>query len=431
MQIGEFAKICNTKITILRHYDKEGLLEPDYVDPFTGYRYYSKEQIPIFFRITALKKAGFSLLEIKQILFSCQTNQELLSVFEKKQEMLYAMISDLNEARKNIVGEQTDFKVDFFKNGNAMQAQSTAFNANYEKEAYELTESAISANHYQRISSYHLQSIPNSGYAYLICDVIKLKMNAMNIHDNLSLPFINDEEVIGKWEIMGEYAEKSDFFIGKPKGYPSISETVRNIYFLPQGKRYWCYSWTKGYLLCHSDADSTVNPYTTEAHGNEFYMFVKMKSYEYRYGGRETVLVLRRLDRIAYRAEELRKTDGVDLPFLSDDKILGNWKVFDCCRTKEQFDWRQPAKTAFPVSSLSFEGDGTALLSYYSLNAANEKKQICKWTKGVLIKGNLACAYEIRMIEDREYLFLEWKNGDYVYANQAPWQYVFVKESVQ
>ena len=49
MQIGEFAKICGTKITVLRHYDKEGLLEPDYVDAFTGYRYYSNEQIPVFF----------------------------------------------------------------------------------------------------------------------------------------------------------------------------------------------------------------------------------------------------------------------------------------------------------------------------------------------------------------------------------------------
>ena len=48
MQIGEFARICKTRISVLRHYDKEGLLSPDYVDNFTGYRYYSKEQIPVF-----------------------------------------------------------------------------------------------------------------------------------------------------------------------------------------------------------------------------------------------------------------------------------------------------------------------------------------------------------------------------------------------
>ena len=38
-------------------------------------------------------------------------------------------------------------------------------------------------------------------------------MNAINIHDDLALPFVNDEEVVGKWEIVGEYAEKSDLFM--------------------------------------------------------------------------------------------------------------------------------------------------------------------------------------------------------------------------
>ena len=431
MQIGEFAKICNTKITILRHYDKEGLLEPDYVDSFTGYRYYSKEQIPIFFRITALKKAGFSLSEIKQILFSCQNNEEILSLFEKKQASLYEMIKDLDGARKIIVGKPLKFDVKFSENNGIIQAESTAFNANYEKEAYERTESVISANHYQRISSLRLQSVPNSGYAYLICDVIKLKMNAVNIHDNLSLPFINDEEVIGKWEIVGEYAEKSDFFAGKPKNFSVFSESVRNIYFLPQGKRYWCYSWTKGYLLCKSDADSTVNPYTTEYYENDFYMFVKMKSYEYRYGGKETVLVLRRLDRIAYREEDLRKTDQVDIPFIRDDSILGVWHVFDCCRTKECFDPTHPTQAAFAVSSLIFEEDGKAILSYGSLDKANGKRQLCRWTDGFLIREKLACTYEIQVLENREYLFLEWKNGDYIYAGRTPWYYVFVRGALQ
>ena len=32
MKIGEFAKMCGTKISVLRHYDKEKLLEPQYTD---------------------------------------------------------------------------------------------------------------------------------------------------------------------------------------------------------------------------------------------------------------------------------------------------------------------------------------------------------------------------------------------------------------
>ena len=45
MKIGEFAKMCGTKISVLRHYDREKLLEPQYTDKFSGYRYYSSEQI--------------------------------------------------------------------------------------------------------------------------------------------------------------------------------------------------------------------------------------------------------------------------------------------------------------------------------------------------------------------------------------------------
>ena len=59
MKIGEFAKLCGTKISVLRHYDREGLLEPQHIDEFSGYRYYTSEQILSFYRITALKKAGF------------------------------------------------------------------------------------------------------------------------------------------------------------------------------------------------------------------------------------------------------------------------------------------------------------------------------------------------------------------------------------
>lgn len=88
MQIGEFAKICNTKISVLRHYDKEGLLVPDYIDRFTGYRYYAKGQIAVFMRITALKKAGFSLGDIKNILANCNSDNHVIALFEKKKAEL-------------------------------------------------------------------------------------------------------------------------------------------------------------------------------------------------------------------------------------------------------------------------------------------------------------------------------------------------------
>ena len=212
MQIGEFARICDTKITVLRHYDKEGLLEPDYVDAFTGYRYYSDAQIPVFFRITALKKAGFSLAEIKNILSSCDHNDMLLALFEKKQIELTHMISELEEARKMILSEKKSFEITFSEENGGIFARSTIFNGNALIQAREMMESTLGAKRYQRISAYRIQSVPNSGNVYLVCEVIPLNTVAVNVHDPIAIPFENDERVVGKWGMIGEYAVKEDFY---------------------------------------------------------------------------------------------------------------------------------------------------------------------------------------------------------------------------
>ena len=44
---------------MLRHYDEIGLLRPVRIDPESGYRYYSENQLPAAGRIAALKDMGF------------------------------------------------------------------------------------------------------------------------------------------------------------------------------------------------------------------------------------------------------------------------------------------------------------------------------------------------------------------------------------
>ena len=46
LTIGEFATLSHLSVRTLRRYHETGPLEPAAVDPFTGYRYYSAEQIP-------------------------------------------------------------------------------------------------------------------------------------------------------------------------------------------------------------------------------------------------------------------------------------------------------------------------------------------------------------------------------------------------
>ena len=45
-RIGEFSKLTQVSIRMLRYYDEAGILTPAEVDKWTGHRLYSVEQIP-------------------------------------------------------------------------------------------------------------------------------------------------------------------------------------------------------------------------------------------------------------------------------------------------------------------------------------------------------------------------------------------------
>src|SRR5512139_3441683 len=68
IKIGDFARLSQVSVVTLRYYDEMDLLKPVKVDHFTGYRYYSSDQLPRPNRILALKDLGFSLEQIKLML---------------------------------------------------------------------------------------------------------------------------------------------------------------------------------------------------------------------------------------------------------------------------------------------------------------------------------------------------------------------------
>ena len=69
---------------MLRHYDQLGLLTPSQTDPFTGYRYYSAEQLPRLNRIIALRDLGFSLEQIAGMLDEDFSTDQLLGMLKLK-----------------------------------------------------------------------------------------------------------------------------------------------------------------------------------------------------------------------------------------------------------------------------------------------------------------------------------------------------------
>ncbi len=54
LKIGEFSRLAEVSVKTLRYYDDLGLLQPNWVDRYTGYRYYTLQQLPRLNRILAL-----------------------------------------------------------------------------------------------------------------------------------------------------------------------------------------------------------------------------------------------------------------------------------------------------------------------------------------------------------------------------------------
>lgn len=64
LKIGEFSKLTQVTVRMLRYYDEMGLLKPLQIDPWTGYRMYSITQIPVLNKIIYLRDSGFNVAEI-------------------------------------------------------------------------------------------------------------------------------------------------------------------------------------------------------------------------------------------------------------------------------------------------------------------------------------------------------------------------------
>lgn len=87
-KIGDFSKISQVSVKTLHHYDDIGLFKPAAVDPFTGYRHYTIDQLPRLNRILALRDLGFSLEQIAQLLDDQLSFETLCAVMHMKQAEL-------------------------------------------------------------------------------------------------------------------------------------------------------------------------------------------------------------------------------------------------------------------------------------------------------------------------------------------------------
>src|ERR1700674_1673143 len=68
LAIGDFSRATHLTVKTLRHYHETGLLEPAQIDPQTGYRRYTTEQIPVARIIRRFRDLDMPLNEILSVL---------------------------------------------------------------------------------------------------------------------------------------------------------------------------------------------------------------------------------------------------------------------------------------------------------------------------------------------------------------------------
>lgn len=121
---GQFAKICGIPKHILFHYDQIKLFQPEIIKE-NGYRYYSFRQLDTFSIISALKKLGMPLKEIKKYMDE-RNPAKLVDLLEQKS----------NEVTKEIIKlENTKREIDSLKDltVNAMYAKYNIIEPAYHK----------------------------------------------------------------------------------------------------------------------------------------------------------------------------------------------------------------------------------------------------------------------------------------------------------
>lgn len=99
--IGEVAKLFGLNIRTLRYYHNIGLLEPEYIDEETNYRYYSTRQFERLNTIKYLRALDISIQQIGEFLKHRDVDT-MLSIFTEQQREVQRKKAELELIEKKI-----------------------------------------------------------------------------------------------------------------------------------------------------------------------------------------------------------------------------------------------------------------------------------------------------------------------------------------
>ena len=120
-KIGEFSKLVGISVKTLRYYDECCVLKPSKIDTFTGYRYYSDNDIMDCEFIKMLKSLDFTLDEIVRykdcldediIIKKKKEIEERMYILKKQYDRLLIMQKEVSnkEILENVTEEERVLK---------------------------------------------------------------------------------------------------------------------------------------------------------------------------------------------------------------------------------------------------------------------------------------------------------------------------------
>lgn len=127
-------------------------------------------------------------------------------------------------------------------------------------------------------------------------------------------------------------------------------------------------------------------------------------------------------------AEYMRRIDDITYTFENDKEVLGPWTVVDFVEKESDF---KPGETQFQGTGylrlMNFREDGTISIAIEQNGEIIEfPSSSMMWTKDHVIseEDKTNSEYTIKEIGDKNYMFYEWKSGDYSFRGQEPYIYV-------
>ncbi|MEA4926863.1 MAG: hypothetical protein VB084_16340 [Syntrophomonadaceae bacterium] len=257
------------------------------------------------------------------------------------------------------------------------------------------------------------------------------------IEDKTDYPFVNDQQVIGKWQSVDRVAEIDQFIPGQKIQQGDLF--LKELVFIKDGEMLTAIdngngslgptpsTWTAGLVL--NKYEKTAEKYEIKDINGSIYMFIEAKTGDYVYFHRKPYYyVFTKVDDADYSTYQLtRIEDKVDYPFVDDPQLIGTWEAVDAVETIDEFetgiiDW--PKRLLLRQFNIAANGKLSGSTSDGPIPEEN-----LAWTKGLILDkhNKTASKYEIKELKGDTYLFYEWKSGDYTIRGMQPKYYVLKK----